>query len=680
MTADPHARAARAERRWTKRGRSLSARLLYWLSLRFPWAWRVRLDLILAFNLILALMFIALSQVVGPALVDRTADADPEFASATLLAIDAVAACGFGLAWAFAVSKSMRLRNAARHGDQPGVILASLVFLSFASWAVAAGVSPHIQALRDPLLGEPIETSIKDRSRQQGQTQSRYYGVAEVSLSPIPRLSDAVCEPLRPAPDVDALPDEARKFLCAYARKARRADLWSALTFDARHDDWRREGAQFADHPPSVLVSLVDIYPSEYVRDVGLEVIRFAAKNEPWKSRIASMRPWERTWDVLDDPTLPAAFARSRDFEHFVALDILFGRLRGHPSHLFESASDEPEIEAYMFEAAARPATPLSARWQAKVQRELMATPAFADALAAAEQTLAGDAPTPLLFSAAEWERVRLIRASMFMDYQAVGQSRWMVERLSQRDAAWMAYWTTRERDPAARAAFLQSDAYENWKKAFLQAVADAGVFDAQMRKSALYDYIANHWRQVLARPVAGPEERLAMSLDSVLPLTFLGLYAAIAMAILVVTLNQAGLGATLGGAAINIGVALFTLTVSSLIIEALRVNYGWLLFSSLILACTAILAPLAVTALTLLRGIRGRWTALYGAVAIWAAAIWLPFTLSVIDAPSVTTYPPNGTGVSQIVNFVVVTLLVVGFAQLVHAMLARAAQFPSEL
>jgi hypothetical protein len=201
------------------------------------------------------------------------------------------------------------------------------------------------------------------------------------------------------------------------------------------------------------------------------------------------------------------------------------------------------------------------------------------------------------------------------------------------------------------------------------------GKFDAQIRAMAPYRPASDFWRKVLVEPSTAPEAALERGfLSSILANLLPGICAALALALFLVVMNQAGLGATLAALAANAG---FAFVLSMLASNFSPSSYGdeytpyYLTWS---VAAFAILAPLALVALALWRRVRTRTTALFGAASVWAATIWLPIAIA-----SYWSYRLRIEAAPQALPYLVLALplLIVALARLVQSMLTRASRLP---
>jgi hypothetical protein len=664
-SVDVHAREARAERRWTKRGASLPARFQHWLARAFPWAWRVRLDLIILFNFASWLLFLALARIVAPALIARTPAFEPDFAVGVATTVSALAAIGFAVYWAVAVSRSSRLRDAARYAAQPGVLLASLVFVSFASWIVAARAAPYVDMLRHPLYGEPIEQSMLARLRSSEPTATGMAVVPLVRLSAEQHASKQVCMRRSSANNRQARRDA---FLCDLAGKARRADLFRTILFDSRLEEWRADPQLSAYDQDGDLAELsFDTTPSD---SMGEAIVRFASTTEPWKSRLASMQPWQRRADNLDDSALIAAFAKSDSFDRFIENDFLFGGPHVYSVVAFgrDFGNDFHQQEL----------------------KELLATPVFTSMLNATERAFTGAAAPPAQFSAAEWDDLSQLRADAFLQSDAMGHpparplpSGALIAIASLEPApaeqppVLLDYWRRLEADPARHSAFVASAGYYAWKLTLLAGLVNKGVLAAEIRTLPRYAAFAEHWRRTLFRPAMGPEAGLANDFDGYVNVS-LGMAwgAAILAALIVVGLNQVGLAATMGAIALNGAFAFVVFLLGGVISASSPHGANWYELWSFGAAGIAVMAPLTAVVAALVRRVRGRLTGFFAACAIGAVAIYAPISLLGFLLRWPAWKPPNDT-LSVPATFAAVAFTVLALAWFITALLTRIARFP---
>jgi hypothetical protein len=678
MSVDAHAREARAERRWAARGRSPPARFLVWLARAHPWAWRVRLDLVVLFNAALALICVVLAQWVAPALVANTDNYSPDLAALILFVVTGLAALACAAAWAYAVTKSPRLREQPRHGGAPGPLLTCLVLLSFVFWAVAASAAPFVDLKRSPLYGDSIEGVLQERLT--GSSESGLTRFAQVWGERLP--SERVCAGA--ASGADAAGDAS---LCSLAATARRADLWRALTFRERYAQWRAQAAVYSRTlDQSAQVRAPRFLKTLQYRQVALqdEVIQFAAETEPWRARIAAMPPWQRREDVLHDPSLPAALARSHHFRRFIAEYTLFGALDALPQSLFESAFDESESRA----------TPedwdWTRRWQETVQRRLLASPAFARMFAEADKAILGQGAPPAVFSATAWADVAETHTRMFAAYhlignvEAAGAAR--LEGEGEARARWFAEWRARAADPSLREAFAASNQYDRWRRAFLSALVAEGAFDADLRALAPYRTVDDYWRQTIAQPAAAPEWRLNQALSGDIgAAAVIGFLAAIALTAFIVGVNHAGLAAAFGAFAANGVVALVGFIAGVTIVPAFAPVYDpartqtgadWPEIWFWGFGCAAVLAPFVMAALALFRRVRRRATGFLAIFSIGACALWAPIGVFALWMQPAWSFWPSD--LVQLLGYLAATFAaVIGFAWLASAMLTRIATLP---
>lgn len=129
---------------------AIGDRLLRYLSLRHPWAWRIRLDLILAFNLAFAL----LAASVRP--ITERIDLSYRINDVTgaIAFLGSILALGCAFYWIYAVTKGKRLREAAKHGSAPSPITAALALSSLGIWVLVATAIPEFNTPRDNITGE----------------------------------------------------------------------------------------------------------------------------------------------------------------------------------------------------------------------------------------------------------------------------------------------------------------------------------------------------------------------------------------------------------------------------------------------------------------------------------------------------------------------------------------------
>jgi hypothetical protein len=304
-----------------------------------------------------------------------------------------------------------------------------------------------------------------------------------------------------------------------------------------------------------------------------------------------------------------------------------------------------------------------------------MATPIFAQALARAEQAFIGAAPPLPPFSAATWERVREARSFLFVNFQRSGRGGVQIAP-DQADlrAAWFADWSARERDPVAHEAFVESPAYAQWKQSYLYALTAAGAFDRQIRELALYEHAADHWRRVLAQPPMGPESTLSQDIDTNMGWWPIPLYAAVFFGIFAVSLNQAGLGATIGAFALGVltGLLMF-IAMLSLFAALFGATWRAAAASWLCGLTGATVLSLGPVILAFMRRERGRWTNFFAVLAAWGPVIWLFLMPAALFVPGVGA----GDRATSVARFAAAACVTIGFAALVNALLARIALFP---
>lgn len=224
MTTTPPVSLSSVERteiKWALRSRNALARYLNWLSLRVPWAWRIRLDLVVLGNVLLGLgVWAAVAQV-------PTEPKGENFylsgSVAYLYLGFTLAALAVGFFWAFTVTKSVRARAAPKLGPEPRILTAIIVCASFGFWLAVAGAAPYFGMQRSLGSGEYDQTTF---------------------VPPQPRDGESAT----------ALPmDQARiDELTGVVRANRRAGkLWDTLWGRDVHDFWI--GYRYADGRPEAV-------------------------------------------------------------------------------------------------------------------------------------------------------------------------------------------------------------------------------------------------------------------------------------------------------------------------------------------------------------------------------------------------------------------------------------------
>jgi hypothetical protein len=286
----------RTEERWAKRGANPISRYLNWVSLRHPWLWRVRLDLVVGFNLICAVLFTVatLGMFGSNPSVTVSAIITGAFMIATLI-FPLVAAAY----WIFSVTKSVRARPMPTLGRKPSMLFVALACCSFAFWIVAIlAVGTNTSKLDAGSGGYYYG----DEVPAEAPADPAYdpYAPADPAAAP----ADPAAAPAEPAPptisDAErerlAIEEEAARSVYNEQVEARRTRAsFSRVLFDRPVAPiWRESGGGFA----------------------ALEA--YARRTPPWNTRRDLFYDWRRPADLMFEPNLFDSFRRSNDYRAFL--------------------------------------------------------------------------------------------------------------------------------------------------------------------------------------------------------------------------------------------------------------------------------------------------------------------------------------------------------------------------
>lgn len=167
----------RTELKWSRRGQNLIAQYFRWISLRMPWAWRIRLDMAILLNVLLgALVWVIVARLPS----DYTSSISSVVGFIYLgVSLPVIALAFF---WAYTVTKSVRARSAPKLGGEPGILTSMAVCACFSAWLLIATAAPYVVVSRDKGTGayqdyytaveaaaaaEPVDANASAEAREQ---------------------------------------------------------------------------------------------------------------------------------------------------------------------------------------------------------------------------------------------------------------------------------------------------------------------------------------------------------------------------------------------------------------------------------------------------------------------------------------------------------------------------------
>lgn len=645
MTTPPVSLSAveRTEIKWALRSQNALARYLNWLSLRAPWAWRIRLDLVLLLNLVLGL---AVLLWLGMLPDEESGDYRIYSVIGFLYLGVSIAVLAAAFFWAFTVTKSVRARAAPRLGAQPGILTSIVVCASFGFWILVAGAGPYVGVLRDAGTGSY-------REGYQAVTAEETTAAVVDAGPAIQSGASAEAQAAAAAEAAQLKADQDARIAREAARVAnlRRASLWGALFGKHVHAFWAPQYS--GDNPPA----------SE-------SLALFIQTTPRWRDD-------EALQSILRMEIPHAAYPYPGLLEDFKGSQIYNEALVRY----FASQNN------YYYETTSAAITPL---------RELAeSTP---EDMRARFRTYLSD-----LYHNDDVLNTYVNNLRTWIDSNDPERSAELrrlsnvIERYEEQDrydpldseeySTYLETYRVYRRllaDPATNQSFQQSGSYREYIQSRFISEVREGLHGDKIRAERAFHEMVGKIENGGDPSRNMPEQQLRQDLLSswmfgAVTVTI----AALLLAVFVTSLNRTGLGATLGSmglaaalsAVVGIAAAFAYAPIAAWIesADSTYLAFGYLVTGALLV----ILVCLALPIRDVLTGVRRRWSRPLALAAIWSSVGWFPVIISSLSStPLIQDMDANNMALW--VAFTLATLASVAiFAKLVFALVGRISTYP---
>jgi|GEM_PF-2686349 len=643
----------RTEEKWAKRGSNPLARYLNWVSLRQPWIWRVRLDLVLLFNLVAGFLFFA-AVLSAPDEPGELLDATGTFITGSFVVAAVILPAGFAAYWIYAVTKSVRARTMPRLGRKPGMVTTLMICCSFALWLPALFIVSSA-GWHNPSTGEQwYDGAVVEEPAAPAEAPADYYEIpaappaetpADVSLDPDAELTQAAAE--FSADELERAAEELRR-QAIDAEELRRQDAELAAYQDEVKERLVR---------PSLWHALFDRPVDAAWTEAGFSALRdFAASTPPWNEREHLFQEWRNYNDLMFEPGLFDAFKRSEPYQAMLvhrylvttpwtedngATRQMIEALRAHIRTRLDMARQDPNYEPYSDSDAV-----MSSYW-----------PQF--------RTHIDSDPTATAESSQLWAAWD----TAYNEGRDVDAARAAVRDFELR--------------PELHAAFQRTETF----LLFAQTSAPPSIPPEVVTEVQASEAFQRYRRTV----EAGADPRTGLAVDALrtsLNTTMLTalistLVLAAALATFTTGLNWGGLGVTLGSAVLALvwgGAVLFAASMASSLSgydpETFESHFP-LVTAFIAGGAVAVLVPLAFVIKDLLGGVLRRGSRLAALTTVWTGGFAIPFVV-LASASWVLALPFWPNQLLAAIVLCLVALLVYGFyAKVVHMLIARIASYP---
>lgn len=606
----------RAEVKWQRRGQNILSRYLNWASLRHPWVWRVRLELVALFVLASTILFTATLIVAKPPPVGEYHEGIDSFIVGGAVFIAIVAPLAAGLYWIFAVTKSIRARSQPRLGRAPGMLTALAILCAIGFWAPVL-VMVGSKDWYDPATGASWSTSEEPAAAE---------APADAPADPAAEPADPAAAPADPAAaPADPIDPQVQ------ARTA----LQEEQEYAERDAYERERRARFIQ--PSLMRALFDRPTHSYWQTGGLEALRaFAESTPPWSSREHLFHSWRDSGALMFEPGLLDAFKQSDSYRAMLAGELLttmpWEELSAETrNRLVESARSDINYRLQTY-------TMLSPDYT--VYAYLTALRRYLESQ--------GDAPLE------DYQSLY----SVSVGYASDSVVREAASRTAQNNQ------------------FQTSDAFTEFAKTNYSFSQDAEAM-AEVQSHPGYDAHQREFETHSDPRVGLAVDGLRYNLMNVPILFAIGTLCVIGiLAAFATGLNWGGLGVTLGSAMIAAALVVGGISVAATISTTTDYTFS----SQLSLTVTAIIAlllPLLFVVKDLLGGVLRRGSRLAALTTVWAGGFGLP-VIAAANWTTLSNLSIWPNELFAMLAVSLLTLFIFGlYATLIHKLIARIASYP---
>lgn len=636
MTTTPTSLSAveRTEIKWALRSRNALARYLNWMSLRTPWIWRIRLDIVLLLNAAIGLVVLYI-------LATLPDEQNQDYYISSVVGFMylgvSLAVLAAAFFWAFTVTKSVRARAAPRLGPKPGIFTSILVCLSFGAWIAIAGAGPYVSVLRDAGTGEY-------RSGYDSTPAAVEAPAAAPESGPAIGASDAAAIAAAQEEQAKLAEEEAARET-ARVSNLRRAGLWGAMFGKEVHGFWAAGRYSYQD--PTALAALGE----------------FIQETPRWRDD-ASLR------HVIQSSGAHGAYAYPGLLEDFKNSERYNNALVQH----FANDNSNAGVAAFREMAEATPAD-MRRRFRTYLSDLYHDDPVLNSYI------------TSLRSYVDTYDTERSSRLSAFSQTIDRYEEQDRYDPLdSEEFAAYLDTYRAYRRlleDRELNQRFQESTEYQEYLRNRFQREVREGQHADKIRAERGFHEMVQEIEGVGDPSRSMPEQQLRRDLLSnwvfgAVTITI----AALFLAVFVTSLNRVGLGATLGSMGLAavfsavIGVIAGSVATTALYRMLDGNQYGPVIYLS-VAAFMVLIIPLILPIRDVLTKVRRRWSRPFALAAIWSSIGWFPIIIAAFN-PTDFVRDMHFNDLTLWALFTIAAIVSVAlFAKLIFALVARISTYP---